>query len=165
MSVYRVDGTACTPLTGATVDMWHCDALGLYSDIASERSAGRKFLRGYQVTDAKGEAAFTTIYPGWYRGRAVHVHFKVRMFAGSQKTYEFTSQFFFNEAITDVVHAQAPYNTKGARDTKNGQDGIFRQPVNDGTGRQSGELLMLQVTNAEQGQGYTGTFAIGLKLT
>jgi protocatechuate 3,4-dioxygenase beta subunit len=166
MTVYRIDSGACTPLTGATVDVWHCDALGLYSDVQSEGSAGKKFLRGYQVTDEKGAAEFITIYPGWYRGRAVHVHFKARLYAGSQKTYEFTSQFFFDEAITDIVYAQAPYNTKGTRDTKNSTDGIFRQPVNDGSGKLSGELLLVQLTNAEQGQeGYVGTFAMGLRLT
>jgi protocatechuate 3,4-dioxygenase beta subunit len=121
-------------------------------------------LRGYQVTDASGAVRFTTIYPGWYRGRAVHVHFKVRLYAGTQTTYEFTSQFFFDEAITDAVHAQAPYNAKGARDTRNLNDGIFRQPVNDGTGRTSGELLMVRLTPA-QDQGYDGTFDIGLRLT
>ena len=59
------------------------------------RAAGRKFLRGYQITDAHGVAKFVTVYPGWYQGRAVHVHFKLRLFAGTAKTYEFTSQFFF----------------------------------------------------------------------
>jgi protocatechuate 3,4-dioxygenase beta subunit len=166
LSVYRIDGATCTPLTGATVDVWHCDARGVYSDVASEGSAGRKFLRGYQVTDGTGAVAFTTVYPGWYRGRAVHIHFKVRLYAGSEKTYEFTSQFFFDEAITDIVHAQAPYNSKGTRDTKNSTDGIFRQPVGDGTGRQSGELLMLALTNAGEGQeGYVGGFSMGLRMS
>ena len=101
------------------------------------------------------------------RGRAVHIHFKVRLYAGTQKTYEFTSQFFFNEAITDTVYAQAPYNTKeGARDTRNSTNSIFRQPMSDGTGKQSGELLTLSLTNAAEGQaGYIGTFDMGLKLT
>lgn len=162
MRVYRIDGGACTPLTGATVDLWHCDALGLYSDIRSEGTAGQAFLRGYQVTDESGAASFTTIYPGWYRGRAVHVHFKVRLFSGGGTAYEFTSQFFFNEAVTDAAHAQAPYNTRGWRDTLNSTDGIFRQPANDGTGRQVGELLTIPLTTAEQG--YAGTFDIGLRL-
>lgn len=164
INVRRVDGSTCTPVTGATVDVWHCDALGLYSDSSQEGTVGRKFLRGYQVSDVNGAVKFTTVYPGWYRGRAVHIHFKVRLFAGTETTYQFTSQFFLNEAVTDIVHARAPYNTKGKRDTLNTTDGIFRQPVIDGTGTASGERLMLQLTADEQ-DGFIGTFDIGLRLT
>ena len=77
------------------------------------------------MTDANGVAAFTTLYPGWYSGRAVHVHFKLRLFAGTTKTYEFTSQFFFDETLTGTVHALSPYSSKGRRDTINSRDGIY----------------------------------------
>ena len=113
INVSRVDNAACTPLTGAL-----CLRLGTatpwrYSDIAGEGSAGKKFLRGYQVSDENGAVQFTTIYPGLRdRGRAVHIHFKVRLFAGTTKTFEFTSQWFFDETVTDKVHALAPYSTK-----------------------------------------------------
>ena len=73
--VSQIGSSACTPLQGAQVDIWHCDALGVYSDVSGNSG---NFLRGYQVTDANGQAQFTTIYPGWYRGRAVHIHFKIR---------------------------------------------------------------------------------------
>ena len=98
-------------------------------------------------------ARFTTIFPGWYRGRAVHVHFKVRTEAAGQP-YEFTSQFYFDEALIDQVHAQAPYAARGRRETTNADDGIFR----DG-----GESLMVQVSEA--GGGYAASFDIGLDLT
>lgn len=112
----------CTALAGASVDVWHADAQGRYSDIASQGTAGQTFLRGFQVTDGRGEVAFSTIYPGWYPGRAVHLHFKVRI-AGR----EFTSQFFFDDAVTDTVYAANPvYNTRGARDTRNPEDSLFR---------------------------------------
>ena len=121
-NVSRVANSACTPLTGAYLDVWHCDAGGVYSDVSG---SSRKFLRGYQITDANGVATFTSIYPGWYSGRAVHIHFKLRLFAGSTKTYEFTSQFFFNDALTDSVYTQSPYSTRGARNTRNANDGIY----------------------------------------
>src|SRR5207253_608222 len=150
-NVIRVEGGACTPLTGVYLDVWHANALGAYSDEQALGTSGEKFLRGYQITDAAGVVQFTTIYPGWYRGRAVHIHFKVRLFAGSQKTYEFTSQFFFDDTLTDTVYAQnAPYNTRGSRDVRDSTDGIYQQTVNDGTGRKSGDLLLLQVTPAEK---------------
>ncbi len=98
-AVSRLNGGACAPLAGAQVDVWHCDALGAYSDGA------QKFLRGYQVTDDTGAARFVTIYPGAYGGRAVHIHFKIR----TAQRQEFTSQIYFDEAVTDRVYAVEPY--------------------------------------------------------
>src|SRR5437899_4252366 len=121
-NVSRVANSACTPLTGAYLDVWHCDAGGVYSDVSG---SSQKFLRGYQITDANGVAAFTTIYPGWYSGRAVHIHFKLRLYAGSTKTYEFTSQFFFDDSLTDSVYTQSPYSSRGSRDLRNTSDGIY----------------------------------------
>ena len=154
--VSQIDGRSCTPLTGANIDIWHCDALGVYSDVAdpSFSTVGKKFLRGYQVTDANGTAEFMTIYPGWYPGRTVHIHFKIRTDSASQRSYEFTSQLYFDDALTDRVHAQAPYAAKGQRTQRNDRDGIFRG---------GGEQLMLQLT--QEAQGYVGTFDIGLQMT
>src|ERR687885_587478 len=115
---------------------------------------GQKFLRGYQVTNENGTARFTTIYPGWYQGRTVHIHFKIRTDPASEQGHEFTSQLYFDDSITDRVHTQAPYASKGQRTLKNDGDGIFR----DG-----GDELMLPLT--EDGQGvYAGTFDIGLQM-
>ena len=152
--VSRIDGSSCTSLTGATVDIWHCDALGVYSDVAdpSFSTVGKKFLRGNQVTDANGTVQFVTIYPGWYPGRTVHIHFKIRTDSASQPGYEFTSQLYFDDSLTDQIHAQPPYAAKGQRTLKNDQDGIFR-----GDGKQ----LMLQLT--KDTQGYVGTFDIGIR--
>lgn len=156
LRVSQIDGSSCTPLSDATVDIWHCDASGVYSDVAdrSFSTVGKKFLRGYQVTDANGTVEFVTIYPGWYPGRTVHIHFKIRTNSASQRGYEFTSQLYFDDALTDRVHAQAPYAAKGQRTQRNDQDGIFQ----DG-----GEQLMLQLN--QDAQGYVGTFDIGLQIS
>src|SRR5262245_17169027 len=97
--VSHIGGSACTPLSGAIVDIWHCDALGVYSDVrdAGFDTRGKKFLRGYQQTDAQGSAEFLTIYPGWYAGRAVHIHFKIRSAAPSARHQTFTSQLYLDE--------------------------------------------------------------------
>ncbi len=151
----KINDSACIPLSGAMVDLWHCDALGVYSDVAdrSFNTVGQKFLRGYQITDTNGQAEFVTIYPGWYPGRTVHIHFKVRAESPAQDTYEFTSQFYFDDALTDQVHAIAPYATKGQRTQRNDQDGIYRE---------GGEQLQLQLAKA--GDGYEGTFEMGVEL-
>jgi protocatechuate 3,4-dioxygenase beta subunit len=120
--VSRTSAGLCGPLAGALVDVWHCDALGTYSDIGG--ASGSRFLRGYQVTDASGNAQFSTIYPGWYTGRAVHVHFKIRSEAGAVSRFEFTSQLYFDDALTDRC-APSPPTTAGRRDTTNQRDGIF----------------------------------------
>lgn len=154
--ISRVTGTnTCTPLVGAWVDLWHCDASGGYSDVSGQgnpNNLGQKFLRGYQVTDANGYVEFTTIYPGWYSGRTVHMHYKVRLFNGSTKTYEFTSQLTFDDSLTDQVFTQAPYNTRGTRNTRNSNDGIAQQ---------GGSAILLSVGSDGAG-GYTSTFSLGL---
>ena len=150
-------GNACTPLSGAIVDVWHCDAQGVYSDVRDPRfdTRGKKFLRGYQQTDQSGLAGFQTIYPGWYEGRAVHIHFKIRASfdsSDSSRTQEFTSQLYFDEAVTDRVFGLASYSGKRGRRTTNDADFIFR--------RGGRELLLNAVKDAH---GYAAIFSIGLQ--
>jgi protocatechuate 3,4-dioxygenase beta subunit len=154
-AVSRISGSACEPFEGALVDVWHCDALGVYSDVQDPGfdTSGQKWLRGYQVTDANGVAAFTTIYPGWYQGRTVHIHFKIRTDAAAESGLEFTSQLFFDDAVSDQVFASEPYLQKGQRTLRNDGDNIFNQ---------SGGELTLQLSGDQQ-NGYATTFEIGIQ--
>jgi uncharacterized protein (TIGR03437 family) len=156
ITISQSTNTACAVLPGARVEIWHCDATGLYSDVAQNNTGNQEFLRGYQITDENGVVNFTTIYPGWYRGRAVHIHFKVRTYSGETRLDEFTSQFFFDESLTDTIHAQAPYNTRGRRDTLNSTDMIFR-------GTQNSERLLAAVTQTAQGYAASIDFAVNLR--
>jgi protocatechuate 3,4-dioxygenase beta subunit len=153
--VSKVSGSSCTALANATVDVWHCDALGVYSDASDPtfgNTKGTKFLRGYQTTDASGAARFTTIWPGWYQGRAVHIHFKVRTAAANGQVSDFTSQLFFDEGLNDQVFALSPYSQKGGSGRlRNQADGIFQG---------SGGKLTLAPTKTPDG--YAATFDIGL---
>lgn len=148
LRLQRVEGSQCAPLAGATVDVWHCDAEGNYSGIDGSRS---QFLRGYQVSGKDGVVRFRTIYPGWYPGRTVHVHFKVRAQGENRKPYELTSQLYFDDAVTDKVMTQQPYAKRGPRDRINRSDGLFRR---------SGRELMLRL--AEDGKGYAAQFDVGV---
>ena len=160
LHVNQVTNDSCSPLPGATVDVWHCDAFGYYSAVrdnaggSAADTRGKKFLRNYQVTDAQGKVEFLTVYPGWYHGRSVHVHYMIRTDPSSEVGHEFTSQLYFDEAITDQVHAQSPYAQKGRRDTTNDRDGIFRRGGND---------LMLKLSKGSDG--FIGAYKVGFLLS
>jgi protocatechuate 3,4-dioxygenase beta subunit len=154
LQVSRLNAGDCRPLPDAQVDIWHCDALGVYSDVQDPGfdTSGQKFLRGYQITDAQGEARFITIYPGWYPGRTVHIHFKIRTATVARRSFEFTSQLYFDDAVTDRVHAAPPYASNRPRTARNQHDWIFRRGGN--------QLILDATTTAD---GYAATFPIGLQ--
>lgn len=156
LKISEVRGNRCRPLPNAAVDIWHCNADGFYSDVRDPHfnTQGKQFLRGYQITDADGMARFTTIYPGWYPGRTVHIHFKIRSQPAPRQYREFTSQLYFDDAVTDQVFSQPPYSGRGGRMVRNDQDGIF--------GR-SGKKLLL--TLAENDQGMMGKMEIGMQMS
>jgi uncharacterized protein (TIGR03437 family) len=154
-NIGRLSGTSCTALVGAFVDLWQTDAAGGYSDVSGQgnpNNLGQKFLRGYQITDSNGTVEFTTIYPGWYPGRTVHLHYKVRLLAGATRTYDFTSQLAFDDALTDQVFTQAPYNARPNRTTRNNNDGIYQS---------AGATILLNLT-ADGAGGYTTSYNVGL---
>ena len=105
-----IEAGACTPIAGARVDIWHCDARGLYSAFRDQGDGhnidqtGKTFLRGTQLADQSGWAAFNTIYPGWYAGRATHVHFKVFL----EDRTVLTGQTFFPEALNEFIYGNVP---------------------------------------------------------
>ncbi len=141
-----VDASTCKPIRSAVVDIWHADALGVYSGAVAS-NPGTNFMRGIQKTDSTGLARFQSVYPGWYQGRAVHIHVKVHLGG----TVVHTGQFFFNDAFTDAVYKRSPYNTRGSRDTRNANDSIYRN---------GGSRSMLKVTKV--GSGYRGTIVMGV---
>jgi protocatechuate 3,4-dioxygenase beta subunit len=139
-----LDASTCKPIKSAAVDIWHCDALGVYSGVQGNSGT---FMRGVQRTDAKGVARFTTVYPGWYNGRAVHIHVKVHV--GGNVVH--TGQFFFNDAVTDAAYTQAPYNTRGERDVRDSNDSIYRN---------GGSKSLLAVKKSSTG--YIGAITMGV---
>ena len=156
-------------ISGAAVDIWHCDANGIYSGFQSQstganggagggggapgQSSGATddatFLRGTQLSDVSGLVTFATIYPGWYTGRTVQIHVKVHV----EGSVIHIGQLFFDDTFTDTVYADnAPYSARSARGLRNDNDGIFQQ---------GGGSTVLAVSKS--GDGYTTEMAMGVR--
>jgi protocatechuate 3,4-dioxygenase beta subunit len=142
-----VDASTCRPVRGAVVDIWHCDAVGVYSGFGVG-SSSKTFLRGVQKTDAHGVARFKTIYPGWYPGRTVHIHVKVHV--GGNVVH--TGQLFFADSVTDAAYRRAPYNKRPNRSPRNKADAIY---VN------GGRRSLLKLTK-KKGRRYRGSITMGI---
>lgn len=164
ITVQNLSTGGCVPLAGAYVDVWHCDAKGIYSDegtynpgggTGTVNTSGQKFLRGYQITDDSGAVQFTTIYPGWYSGRTIHIHFRVRTYNGSTVIGNFVSQIFFDESINNTVLATSAYSRTTARDTTNASDMVYRVPNQE---------RMLATTTGDVNSGYTSNITVGVTL-
>jgi protocatechuate 3,4-dioxygenase beta subunit len=161
LKITVVDATRCSPIKDAAIDVWHCDAGGVYSGFSQGGAGGpggaqsatddQTFLRGTQLTDANGLGQFQTIYPGWYPGRAVHIHTKVHV--GGSVVH--TGQLFFDDDLTDKVYRNAPYSSRGGREVRNSADDIFRD-----AGAASAVLAM-----TPSGNGYVGDITVGVTRT
>lgn len=161
-----VNNAACTgTLSGYRVDIWQCNATGVYSDVLASTNdngldhRGENFLRGYQYTDSNGQVTFTTLYPGAYSGRAPHIHLKVRNIAESTEagasvtpTTEATTQLFFTDAMSAAVYAgNSSYSTKGY-DTTNAKDSIYA----------SESPALMPTMSGTVADGYTATISLGI---
>ena len=144
--------SGCSPVANANVEIWQCDASGNYSEYAQPgyNGTGQTFLRGLQTTDANGTVVFTTVYPGWYAGRATHIHVKVHVGGAMVKT----TQVAFPENITAEVYASGVYASKGQSPTRNASDNVFT----DGTATE-----MASVTGSAAA-GYDASLSIGISV-
>ena len=144
-----VDSATCVPLPNVRVDVWHCNKDGDYSGYGA--MAGQFWLRGYQITDATGQVQFTSIYPGWYPGRATHVHYE--LFYNNALVMH--SQYAFDESISNSVHTSPLYAASGINNTTNMGDGIL--------GNSASDLLLetIQLTG-DVTNGFTGSLTIAV---
>ena len=141
---------ACSPLAEATVDIWQCDAEGRYSQYSQGGFDGRAstFLRGMQTTDANGRVTFTTVYPGWYQGRAAHIHVEVLVNGRSVKV----TQIGFPETVNAEVYRSGVYAARGLNPTSNTGDMVFADSISQETATISGSPA----------GGYAATFTINV---
>ncbi len=136
----------CSALTGVNVEIWQCDATWNYSQYGNER--GKTYLRGIQTTDANGQVKFTTVYPGWYQGRATHIHVEVTRNGQSLKV----TQIAFPDSVNTAVYGSGVYASRGSNPTTNTRDMIFADSINSELASVSGN----------PSSGYTATFTVGL---
>jgi protocatechuate 3,4-dioxygenase beta subunit len=159
LTVRVIDHERCLPVADAAVDIWQCNAYGVYSDEESEGTVGEEYLRGIQFTDAAGYATLKTIYPGHYAGRATHIHVKVHIGgARTKETYSgghvcHTGQLLFAEGVTDAVYATSPYSASTVARVANAEDHVYSQEG----GKRSMPKLAGRV-----GAGYTAKIALGV---
>jgi protocatechuate 3,4-dioxygenase beta subunit len=193
LRIALLDAAKCVPLRNATVDIWHCDAVGVYSGFTAAGSGGggrmgsnlrrgrgpddfgpggrppggpgrprtiddTRFLRGVQMTDERGMVEFTTVYPGWYQGRTIHVHLKVHLGgSAANETYAgghiaHTGQLFFPEDLTSEVAELSPYKSNsGVHRTLQSEDTVFRS--------QHGSSAMAGLERLNQGSNAGGFLA------
>lgn len=163
LAVTVVDSNTCQPIRDAAVDIWHCDALGVYSGVSPEGSATETYLRGIQLTDKNGQADFATIYPGQYPGRTTHIHVKVHI-GGRQSdgTYSgghiaHTGQLFTADRQDAEVFTLAPYNRNPAAITPRDADFIFREQ-----GGSSAALALTRTGSSLARNGFTGAVTLGV---
>ena len=155
-----LDASTCKPLKGAAVDVWQADAVGHYSDEAREDTLGQTWLRGVQLTDSSGLARFTTIYPGFYSGRAPHIHVKVHVggtHAGSKYSGGHVShngQIFFPEAISTKVYRSTPYTHDANTRTYRNSDRIYTS--------EHGASSVLRITGGSVSAGLRGTITMAV---
>ena len=148
LRVTVVDAGSCRPIEGAAVDVWHCDAEGAYSGV--QGAEGETFCRGVQMTNGSGLAEFRTVFPGWYTGRAVHIHIKVS--ADGDQTH--TGQVFFDQETLSAVYAAEPYAARGQPDQPNERDGIYTE---------SGGVTVVAV--AVDSESAAGSVTLGIQST
>jgi protocatechuate 3,4-dioxygenase beta subunit len=159
LKIRVIDVKRCAPIHGAAVDVWHCDAGGLYSDESSNGTSGQTYLRGVQLTNKKGIATFQTVYPGHYTGRATHIHLKVHIggrarggtLRGGHVSH--TGQLFFAESANSSVYALAPYSSDTAQRTLNSSDSIYSQ-----AGGTSAEVSL----EGNASSGFVGRITLGV---
>jgi hypothetical protein len=159
LTIYVFDSkNSCAPMEGVQVDIWHCNASGIYSAESSESTVGESWLRGYQITDSTGKVGFTTIIPGWYQDRTTHIHMRFR------STYDDTDtggtntmQVFFNQTLVDTIDTTiTPYSTEGTNSTTNASDRVY-------TDQEQGTTLL--TLTGSTSAGYSATFNCDMPIT
>lgn len=158
LTLYVCDGkNSCAAMQSVQVDIWQCNAAGVYSAESSESTVGQSWLRGYQLTDLYGKVQFTTIIPGWYSGRTYHIHLRLRStYDSSSDGGTNTMQLFFDQALMNsIATSVSPYSSEGKNPTTNASDSVYVQ-------QEKGTTLM--TLSGSTSAGYSATAQVYLPI-
>jgi len=161
LKITVVKASTCAAVSGAVVEVWCANHTGTYSDESSEGTLGETYLRGTQITDSDGLVAFTMIYPGWYSGRTVHIHLRVRTggtasgstYSTSGSTIVHTGQLFFPASYNEAMRSVYAEDTNSF--INNDSDSIYA------SGGSSSILTLTGSTAA----GFTGTITVAVAIS
>jgi protocatechuate 3,4-dioxygenase beta subunit len=159
LSIYVYDSEKnCAAMANVQVDIWHCNASGIYSAEDVESTTGEIWLRGYQLTDANGLATFVTVIPGWYQGRTTHIHLRLRStYDSTDSGGTNTTQLFFPQDTINMINTTiSPYSAEGTNPTTNATDHVYSGEV-DGA-----NVLTL---TGDTTSGFASTIKINLPIT
>lgn len=159
LTIYVYDAkNSCAAMQNVQVDIWSCNALGVYSAESSEATTGQNWLRGYQLTDANGMVQFTTILPGWYSGRTNHIHLRFRStYDETDDSGSNTMQLFFDQTLIDTLATSVtPYSQEGTDPTTNASDRVY-------TTEEAGTTLLTLAGSTSAG--YTASFKAYMPIT
>ena len=143
-----VNASSCKPIKGAAVEIWHCDAGGVYSGVSRQAPRTSASCAASSAPTRRVSRVFRTIYPGWYQGRTVHIHTMVHI--GGNVVH--TGQLYFPDSVTDAVYGRSPYNQRPNRNPRNSGDSIYRN---------GGKRSTLKL--AKNGSAYTGSITMGVQ--
>jgi protocatechuate 3,4-dioxygenase beta subunit len=163
LTIYVYDSeNSCVAMENVQVDIWHCNASGIYSGVQSSTNGNgtdytsQSWLRGYQLTDSAGKVSFSTIVPGWYTGRTTHIHIRFRStYDTSSSGSTNTAQLFFDQTFIDTLDTTvSPYSSLGKNSVTNAGDSIYNS---------EGGTTILSLSGSATA-GYAATFSIYLPL-
>ncbi|GKV96939.1 intradiol ring-cleavage dioxygenase [Pectobacterium aroidearum] len=175
LKIKVIDGVSCEPVDNILVDIWHCNARGKYSGwsfISPDKEAttdevgtvnrtdSTSFFRGIQPTDQNGVVRFTTIFPGFYAGRATHIHVAIRRPSKNpleKEHFAFVGQLYFPEDLCRVVYNNEPYSPRDITRVTNTEDEYFT--------KMNGAQSLLTVNKINEGDfndGFTGEIILSI---
>lgn len=150
---------SCAPIQNARVDIWHCNRDGYYSEygnqpgyLGTQTHVGETFFRGYQISDVNGEVNFVTIYPGWYNGRATHIHMQIFL----NSVLQATSQMAFPDSLNTTINGSSGYSAHGQNSLANANDNVFSDTANT-------QYEIVNIAASGSG-GYDASLTIGIAL-
>lgn len=169
LDVQIINSKTCEPIANNYLDVWHCNATGVYSGVEAEDTIGLNYLRGVYPTDEEGIVQFKTIFPGWYEGRSTHIHIFSHVNATVQTNNntlniggtDHIGQIYFEDSLVDEISELYPYTKDTNPRTTNEEDMFFPQQNSSGYDA----IIEIEYLGTNISDGLIGYMSIAVDLT